>query len=78
LAETWAAKYGPKGARVKAVSPGAIGTEGRDAMGEGLEQFAAQVPAGRLQCACHEDNSDYSRSSSQLAIRRRFDQLHRH
>ena len=46
LIKTWAAEYGPKGVRVNAVSPGLTRTEGTDAMGEGLEQLAAQAPAG--------------------------------
>lgn len=46
LTKTWTAEYGP-GVRVNVVSPGPTRTEGTEAMGEGLDQLAAQGPSGR-------------------------------
>ena len=47
LTQAWTAEYGPSGVRVNTVSPGPTRTEGTEAMGEGVEQLAAQGPAHR-------------------------------
>jgi NAD(P)-dependent dehydrogenase (short-subunit alcohol dehydrogenase family) len=47
LTKAWSAEYGSSGVRVNTVTPGPTRTEGTDAMGEALNQLAAQAPAGR-------------------------------
>jgi NAD(P)-dependent dehydrogenase (short-subunit alcohol dehydrogenase family) len=51
LTKTWTAEYGRSGVRINAVSPGPTRTEGTDSMGEGLDQLAAEAPAGRAATA---------------------------
>ena len=43
LTKSWAAEYGRRGVSVNAAGPGPTRTE---AMGEGVEQLAAQAPGG--------------------------------
>lgn len=47
LTKSWAAEFGPSGVNVNAISPGPTRTPGTVEMGEGLEQLARTLPAGR-------------------------------
>ena len=47
LTKAWTAEYGRSGVRINAVSPGPTRTEGTNSMGDGLDQLAAEAPAGR-------------------------------
>ncbi len=47
LTKAWAAEFGPSGVNVNAISPGPTRTPGTAVMGEGLDQMASTVPAGR-------------------------------
>jgi NAD(P)-dependent dehydrogenase (short-subunit alcohol dehydrogenase family) len=45
--ESVGGEYGPSGVHANVVIPGATRTKGTEAMGEALDQLAAQSPAGR-------------------------------
>jgi NAD(P)-dependent dehydrogenase (short-subunit alcohol dehydrogenase family) len=47
LTKAWTAEYGRSGVRINAVSPGPNRTEGTNSMDDGLDQLAAEAPAGR-------------------------------
>lgn len=48
LTKTWAAEFAGSGVNVNAISPGPTRTPGTDVMGEGLDQLASTLPAGRV------------------------------
>ncbi len=47
LTKSWAAEFGPSGVNVNAISPGPVRTPGTAVLGEGLDQMASTLPAGR-------------------------------
>jgi NAD(P)-dependent dehydrogenase (short-subunit alcohol dehydrogenase family) len=47
LTKSWAAEFGPNGVNVNAIAPGPTRTPGTAVMGEGLDQLASTLPAGR-------------------------------
>jgi NAD(P)-dependent dehydrogenase (short-subunit alcohol dehydrogenase family) len=48
LTKSWATEFGPSGVNVNAIAPGPTRTPGTDGMGEGLDQLAQTLPAGRV------------------------------
>jgi len=51
LTKAWAAEFGPAGARVNAVSPGAVRTPPAEILGEMFDQMASATPLGRAASA---------------------------
>ena len=51
LTRAWAADLGPRGVRVKAVSPGPTSTEGTAQFGDVIPHLTSQAPAGRVAAA---------------------------
>ncbi len=47
MSRSWAAEYGSAGARVNAISPGVVLTEGNEGSSEVIAQMVAPTPAGR-------------------------------
>lgn len=47
LTKSWAAEFGPRRVNVNAISPGPTRTPGTAEMGEGVDQLARTLPAGR-------------------------------
>jgi len=48
LTKAWAAEFGSKGVNVNAIAPGPVRTPGTEGMGDGLDQMAKTLPAGRV------------------------------
>jgi NAD(P)-dependent dehydrogenase (short-subunit alcohol dehydrogenase family) len=48
LTQAWAAEYAASGVTVNSIAPGPMLTPGTAAMGDGLDEVAKTIPAGRL------------------------------